>query len=71
MTRARSSFFRSMRHERNLRALAFVMLLSLPATWSRRLIGGWVALRPTILQSVARVKRLRGRSSTMQEGASA
>jgi GT2 family glycosyltransferase len=71
MIRARSSFLGSMRHERNLRALAFVMLLSLPATWSRRLIGGWVALRPTILRTVARFTRLRGRSSTVQEGASA
>ena len=71
MTRARSSFIRSMQHGRNLRAAAFVALLSLPTAWSRRLMSGWVDLRPTLVRVVARMNRLRRRSSALQEGASA
>lgn len=48
MRRARGTFMRSLRHERNLRAAAFVVLLSLPEQRSRRLIADWERLRPSL-----------------------
>jgi glycosyltransferase involved in cell wall biosynthesis len=54
MRRARTTFMRSLRHERNVRAAAFVALLSLPEASSRRLIAGWEALRPSLIRLLLR-----------------
>ena len=47
--RARHTFRRSLAHQRNLRAMAFVMLLSLPETLAAGLIGRWEAVRPRLV----------------------
>jgi glycosyltransferase involved in cell wall biosynthesis len=57
MHRARTTFARSLRHERNLRASTFILLLSLPESWSRRLIARWVQIRPTLLRLTGRDRR--------------
>jgi GT2 family glycosyltransferase len=49
MGRARDTFVASLRYERNLRALAFAGLLSLPPKWSQQMIAQWVRVRPSLL----------------------
>jgi hypothetical protein len=58
MSQARNSFRRSLRHELNTRALAFVLILSLPEEWSRKLIARWVRIRPKLI----RLAEIRGPS---------
>ena len=55
---ARMAFLRSLRHERNARALLFTALLCLPKPLSRGLIRRWERIRPALLSQCGPGPRL-------------
>jgi glycosyltransferase involved in cell wall biosynthesis len=54
---ARRSFMRSLRYERNIRAVAFVLILLLPPTWVRALVERWERIRPSAHRLRARTRK--------------